>query len=375
MRRSPRRPYSATPICCRSACGRLRPRPRREPVPAVFSRTWPATGAEGIFPVRLQFGSVDIANMIMTTTFSRRLRALVVGSVAAIVLPACISPLHAQTVAVMVNGDPITDFDIEQRSKLNFLSTHKAANRQEVINELIDEKVKIKEAKKYGVDPSVSDIDQAYSGMSSRMRLSPDQLTKSLESQGIRPDTLKARIKADMVWTSLVRGRYKERLQVGEKDVAAAVKAEGGDEQQAEAFEYKMQPVVLILPRGSAQPAVESRHKEAETLRARIQTCDEANSYFKSMQNAAIRDPVTKTSADIPAVLRKVLDDTPIGHLTPPEVTKQGIEMVALCARKPTTIDTPKKREIREKMYAEKYEATSKSYLQEIRKAAMIEYR
>jgi peptidyl-prolyl cis-trans isomerase SurA len=317
--------------------------------------------------------------MIMTITFSRtfsrHLRALVVGGVAAIVLPACISPLHAQTVAVMVNGDPITDFDIEQRSKLNFLSTHKPAVRQEVINELIDEKVKIKEAKKYGVDPGVSDIDQAYAQMSSRMRLSPDQLTKSLESQGIRPDTLKARLKTDMVWTSLVRGRYKERLQVGERDVAAAVKAEGGDEQQSEAFEYKMQPVVLIVPRGSAPSAVEARHKEAETLRARVQTCDEANSYFKSMQNAAIRDPVIKTSADIPAVLRKVLDDTPIGHLTPPEVTKQGIEMVALCARKPTTIDTPKKREIRDKMYAQKYETTSKNYLQEIRKAAMIEYR
>jgi len=35
----------------------------------------------------------------------------------------------------------------------------------------------------------------------------------------------------------------------------------------------------------------------------------------------------------------------------------------------------PKKREIRDKMYAQKYETTSKTYLQEIRKAAMIEYR
>jgi len=311
----------------------------------------------------------------MTTTFSRHLRALVVGSVTAIVLAACITPVHAQTVAVMVNGDPITDFDIEQRSKLSFLTAHKAANRQDVINELIDEKVKIKEAKKYGVDPTGSDIDQAYAGMSSRMRISPEQLTKSLEVQGIRPDTLKARMKADMVWTSLVRGRYKERLQVGEKDVAAAVKAEGGDERQAEAFEYRMQPVVLIVPHGSAQAALQARQKEAETLRARVQTCEEANNYFKSMQNAAIRESVIKTSADIPQVLRKVLDDTPIGHLTPPEVTKQGIEMVVLCARKPTTIDTPKKKEMRDKMYAQKYEATSKAYLQEIRKAAMIEYR
>jgi peptidyl-prolyl cis-trans isomerase SurA len=136
-----------------------------------------------------------------------------------------------------------------------------------------------------------------------------------------------------------------------------------------------MQPIVLIVPRGSPPAAVETRQKEAEALRSRVQTCDEANAYFKSMQNAAIREAVTRTSADIPAVLREVLDKTPIGHLTPPEVTKQGVEMVALCGRKPTTIDTPKKKEIREKMYAEKYEAKSKWYLQEVRKAAMIEYR
>ena len=321
------------------------------------------------------FESVDRAKMIMTSTFSRGLLALVMGGVTALVLPACISPLYAQTVVVMVNGDPITDYDIEQRSKLDFLTTHKQSSRQDVLNELIDDKVKIKEAKKYGVDPTSSDIDQAFASMGSRMRITPEQLAKSLESQGIRADTLKARIKSDLVWTSLVRGRYKERLQVGERDVAAAVKAEGGDEQQAQAFEYKMQPVVLIVPRGSAPAAVEARHKEAETLRSKVQTCDEANTYFRSMANAAIRDLVVKTSADIPANLRKVLDDTPVGHLTPPELTKQGVEMVALCARNPTTIDTPKKKEMREKMYAQKYEATSKSYLQEIRKAAMIEYR
>jgi peptidyl-prolyl cis-trans isomerase SurA len=245
-----------------------------------------------------------------------------------------------------------------------------------VIDELIDEKVKIKEAKKYGVDPTATDIDQAFAAMSSRMRISPEQLTKSLELQGVRTDTLKARIKAEMVWTSLVRGRYKESLQVGEKDVAAAVQVSGGDEkQEAEAFEYKMQPIVLIVPRGSAPAAIEARQKEAEALRNRVQSCAEANAFFKSMQNAAIRDIVTKTSADIPAVLRELLDKTPIGHLTPPEVTKQGIEMVALCGRNPTTVDTPKKREIREKMYAEKFEAKSKAYLQDVRKAAMIEYR
>ena len=313
--------------------------------------------------------------MIMMTAFSYRLSALLLGCAAVLALMSCASPSHAQSVVVMVNGEPITNYDIEQRSKLTFLTTHKPANRQQVIDELIDEKVKIKEGKKFGVDPTASDIDQSYAAMSARMRITSEQLTKTLELQGIRPDTLKARIKTEMVWTSLIRGRYKESLQVGEKDVAAAIQVNGDEKQQTDSFEYKMQPIVLIVPRGSAPAAVDARQKEAEALRSRVQTCAEANAFFKSMQNAAIRETVTKTSADIPPVLRELLDKTPVGHLTPPEVTKQGVEMVALCGRKPTTVDTPKKREIRDKMYAEKYEAKSKAYLQEVRKAAMIEYR
>ena len=312
----------------------------------------------------------------MTTSLLPRLSRLIMSAAAALLLSGGGSQLQAQTVAVMVNGEPITAYDIEQRGKLNTLS-HKAATRQQVIDELIDEKVKIKEGKKFGVDPSGSDIDATFAQMSTRMRTTPELLAKSLEAQGIRAETLKARIKADMVWSSLVRGRFKESLQVGEKDVAAAVpvNADDKDKPQTESFEYQMRPIVLIVPRGAAPAATESRRKEAEALRARVQTCDEANNLFKSMQNAAIRDTVTKTSADIPAVLRDVLDKMPIGHLTAPEVTKQGVEMVALCGRKPTTIDTPKKREVREKMFAEKFEKKSKAYLEEVRKAAMIEYR
>ena len=325
----------------------------------------------------LRIELVDTADMTMTTIKSgpHRVRSLIAGcAVALAVLAGGGSPLQAQSVAVLVNGEPITNYDIEQRSKLISLTSQKQMPRQEVIDQLIDEKVKIREAKKYGVDPSASDVDQSYAAMSSRMRISVDQLTKSLEGHGIRPDTLKARLKTDMVWTSLVRGRFKESLQVGEKDVAAAAK-EGGEQTQVEAFEYKMQPIVLIVPPGSAPAAIELRKKEAEALRERVQTCEAANSYFKSMQNAVIREPVTKTSADLPGPLRELLDKTPIGHLTAPEITKQGVEMAALCDRKPTTVDTPKKREIREKMYSAKYEAKSKAYLQEIRKAAMIEYR
>jgi len=316
-------------------------------------------------------------------------RLLITAFGAGLLLLGAPAPSQAQKVVVMVNGEPITDFDIEQRTKLDALIMHKSSSRQAVIDELIDDKVKIKEGKKYSLDlgacserqarqpgaqcreGEVSKIDQQYASTAARMHMAPEQLTKVLEVKGIRPETFKSRLMAEVVWNQLVLGRYAERLRVSEKEVAAAV----GEKPKIEGVEYKTQQVILIVPQGSPPASVQARHKEAEAYRSRVQSCDEANSLFRSTPNATIRESVTKTTADVPEVYRKLLDSTPIGHLTPPEVTKQGIEMFVLCSRNPTMIDTPKMTEEMNKRKVKKYEEVSNNYLQEVRKAAMIEYR
>lgn len=299
---------------------------------------------------------------------------LIAASVIALTVSAVARPAHAQAVVVMVNGDPVTTFDVEQRSKLITLTTHKTLSRQEVIQELIDDRLKIKEAKKFSVDLTQADVDETYAQMGSRMRLTADQLSKVLEAQGIRPETLKARLKAETAWSALVRGRFKQSLMVGEKDVQSAAGSET-QPQQTESYEYRLRPVVLFVPRGSAPALFEQRKKEADVIRDRVQSCDDATTIFQSLRESAIRDTIIKTSADLPPNFRDLLDKTTVGRMTAPEVTKQGVEMVALCDRRKTTADTPAKRDARDKLFAAKYEAKSKSYLADLRKAAMIEYR
>ncbi len=299
--------------------------------------------------------------------------AVLMAAGAFAVAPGCTA--QAQNAVVVVNGDPITNFDIDQRAKLMQLSNGgKAANRQEAMEELINDRVKIKEAKKFNLDMSPSDVEAQYAVTGARMRLNTEQLNKVLEGRGIRPETLKLRIKADFVWSQLVRGRFGQSLIVGEKDIASAIEVKGDGKAAGDSFEYKMRPVVLLVPRGAAPATVELRKKEAESLRSRVQSCDQAEGFFRSMRDGVVRDLVTKTSADLPASLRELLDKTPVGQMTPPEVTRQGIEMVALCSRT-TTTETPQKREARDKLFAQKYEAQAKKYLQEARRGSMIEYR
>jgi peptidyl-prolyl cis-trans isomerase SurA len=309
---------------------------------------------------------------MIATSLLRFARAAVLAA-AALVVGGQGSEVRAQAIAAMVNGEAVTNSDIEQRIKLTTLTVRKTPSRQEALDELINDKLKIREGKRYGLDLSPTDIDAAFGNMASRMRMNNEQLVKTLEGHGIRPETLKARIKADMTWGNLLRGRFQSSFNVSEKELEAALG--GSDKATTETFEYLMRPIVLIIPRGSPQSVFETRRKEAELLRGRIQSCDEAVGLFRSMRDAAIRDQVSKTSADLPPPLRDLLDKTQIGHLTPPEVTRQGVEMVALCSRKPTRADTPAKRALREKIYNERYEAKSKSYLAELRKSAMIEMR
>ena len=219
----------------------------------------------------------------MTTSSLSRLSRLIMSAAAALLLMGGGSQLHAQTVAVMVNGEPITAYDIDQRNKLNVLS-HKAATRQQVIDELIDEKVKIKEAKKFGVDPSASDIDSAFAQMSSRMRTTPDQLTKIARSPG-HPRRKRSRPASRRTWSGAAwcaaGSRRACRSAKRTSPRAVEVNADDKDKPQTESFEYQMRPIVLIVPRGAAPAAIEIRRKEAEALRARVQSCDEANRSFQ----------------------------------------------------------------------------------------------
>jgi peptidyl-prolyl cis-trans isomerase SurA len=309
---------------------------------------------------------------VMTYCSLSAAKCLAATMLVAAALPA--TPARAQVVVVVVvNGEPITALDIEQRSKLTQLSTHKTPSRQEVIDELITEKLKVREAKKFGLEVTNAEVDQAYGQMAGRMRLSADQLTQQLGRSGVNPGTLKHRIRADMAWPQLVRGRYQSSLQIGEKDILQKMESKSDD---TLGYDYTLRPILFLVPAGSSEAFVDGRKREAESLRGRFQGCDEGLPFARALKDVAVRDQVIRSSADIPAEQRKVLDGIEVGRLTAPEVTKLGVEMFAICAKKESAAEnTPGKRQARESIAAERYEQKSKQYLQEIRRSAMIEYK
>ena len=285
---------------------------------------------------------------------------------------------RAQEVVVMVDGQPITARDIETRSKFITMSTHQTPSRQQVIDGLIDEMLEIGEGKRYTIDPTESDVNESFNGVASNMNIDAARLTQMLVSGGASPATLKQKLKAQMVWSSLVRGRFKASLEIADSDVEAQMhlhdSADGGTTNQV-GYEYILRPVLLVVPRGSPDGAFDARKKEAEALRARFADCSSGISFARALREVAVRDPISKSSADFSEDLRKILDGTELGHLTPPEQTGEGIQMFAVCNKRETKSDSPGMQKARNQLFEQKFGARAKRYLAEIRRHAMIEYK
>ncbi|MGA8801817.1 MAG: SurA N-terminal domain-containing protein [Pseudolabrys sp.] len=280
---------------------------------------------------------------------------------------------YAQVV-VIANGSPITEYDIQQRMKLDAIS-QKSPNRQQAINDLIDDRLKIARAKVYGLEVGDSEITGAFENMAVRQHITVAQFTQVLERSGISPNTVKARIRAEMTWQQLIRGKYNSSLQIGDSDIAKALKDKNEGDAPAVGYIYTLYPVMVVVARGSSEATISAKRSEAENLRSRFASCADGLAMARGLRDVAVRDPITRNSADLSPQLRDLLGNIQVGRLTPPEVTAQGLQMFAVCNKKESATDSPQKREMREQLFVKRFESESKKYLDEIRKAAMIEYK
>ncbi len=203
-----------------------------------------------------------------------------------------------------------------------------------------------------------------------------EKLTAILVHAGSSAAALKHRLQAQMAWNALIRGRYKASLEIADTDVEAQLHLHPTDEKDASVgYEYTLRPVVFIVQSGAPDTFYESRKREAEALRARFADCTGGITFARALNEVAVRDQVLKFSADLPKQSRDILDNTEVGHLTPPERTAEGFQMFAVCGKRQTKNDTPEAKKVRDEMFQKKFGAKAAAYLKKLRREAMIEYK
>ena len=128
-------------------------------------------------------------------------------------------------VIVSIDNTIITDLDINKEINfLKFINKDQAANNQEllkkeIVNSLIDRKIKDIETNYYKIEVSEKEIEINLYNYLERSKINNEIINSFYKQNEIEKDYLKNIIKIDMKWSKLVRQLYESRLNVNLTEV------------------------------------------------------------------------------------------------------------------------------------------------------------
>lgn len=147
-------------------------------------------------------------------------------AIAAVLLPLS---AFAQSVSIVatVNDEIISSSDIQKRINLFLMNTQIPLNDQtkelivqRVINNTIDEKIKLKEAEKEGIIISPKDLDASIKQFEKANNLDEQGgLKKLLKDANVTMDVFESQMKADMAWSRLVRRKANASGPLTQKEI------------------------------------------------------------------------------------------------------------------------------------------------------------
>jgi peptidyl-prolyl cis-trans isomerase SurA len=287
-------------------------------------------------------------------------------------IAACLVPAGdlavAQTIVASINGDPITNIDIDERMKM-LRVLRKPATREVAIESLFSDRLKIREAGKYGISPQDGDLSPQVVSTAKEMNLPPEALIAALEHAGVTPDHFKAHFRAELAFGILVQALNKG-VEASEAQVRDELAKQGG--KAASGTEYTVRQVILAVPHSTTPATLTERTHDAERLREKFLSCESGIPIAEAMTDVTIRDPIVRTAVELNDRLRQLLDSTPTGHLTPPNRTTEGIEMVAVCKKGASKDDSAARAAIAQKLLAAHIAADAERRLKELRAKAVV---
>jgi peptidyl-prolyl cis-trans isomerase SurA len=129
--------------------------------------------------------------------------------------------------AATVNGDLITNFQVEQRALFLSLLRAPGSDREAAQEALIEETVRNQAARAAGITVTPEELDQGLAEFAGRANLAPDAFVAALEEAGVAAETFRDFVRNGLLWRQLVQQRFGARARPSEEEVERVL-ARGG---------------------------------------------------------------------------------------------------------------------------------------------------
>lgn len=276
----------------------------------------------------------------------------------------------------LVNGDPITSADMQSRINAFIMMTGIPYNAQtkqmistKVLQNAIDEKLKIQEAKKNGISVSQKEVNTALQRFEKANGMNAGQLQQILSDAKVSAKVWSSQIIADIAWNKLISSKAHSVADVGENDINKALSSIKDD--------MKVQKYMLseiVVNKNDAKGLKELSKTLREDPRFELYAMQFSQS--PSAKNGGRLGWVVK--GQLPKALENVAFNLKEGGVSDPVAYGSDYYIFKLEKIFNPSSDAkslPTKAEIKEMLMNKKLEEYSNKYLKNLRSHALIEKR
>jgi len=268
-------------------------------------------------------------------------------------------------VAVEVNDQIITNYEISQRIKMLETFGAKSVSKKEVINSLINERLYTYSAIELEALPNNSEIDKGLDDFAKRGNLNKKDLLAYLDSRNVSEETLIAYITAGLTQRKVIQKKFVNNIIISQSDVASAIDTENVlSKSNSNVIEY----IELTF---SNLVSNKKSFKQLNTINKMVDDCLDLQSKAKDYENIDLKIHKKKKNDFQKDILDK-LNNLDIYETKLLKNSNNINYLLMLCSRNSEmnedTIET-----LRNKIFNNRVNKIGNAYIQELKGEAFIE--
>ena len=268
-------------------------------------------------------------------------------------------------VAVEVNDQIITNYEISQRIKMLETFGAKSVSKKEVINSLINERLYTYSAIELETLPDNSEIDKGLDDFAKRGNLNKKDLLAYLDSRNVSQETLIAYITAGLTQRKVIQKKFVNNIIISQGDVASAIDKENVlSKSNSNVIEYIELTFSNLL---SNKKSI----KQLNTINKMVDNCLDLQSEAKDYENIVLKIHKKKKND----LQKDILDNLNNLDIYETKLLKNSNNinyLLMLCSRN-SEIDEDTIETLRNKIFNSRINKIGNAYIQELKGEAFIE--
>lgn len=281
----------------------------------------------------------------------------------------------------VVNGTPVTSYDIQRRAAFLKLQRRQGNVTQAAGDEMVEQVLKNAEVARLRINITDQQVDDAYGRFAKNNKMTLAQLDGVMSQSGVTKEHFKQYIKAQMGWNQALGSRLRSKNggggRVTEQEAVRRMLDNGGNKPSA--TQYTLQQVIFVVPQAERGAKLGQRKREADALRQRVQGCDSTRQFAKGLLDVTVRDLGKVFAQQLPPEWSDAIKTAREGSATPARETERGVEFITICGSREVSDDRVAQMVFQNEKNGQsqdaQVDALNKTYLEELRKRAKIAQR